>query len=508
MLKSIRIANFKAFGDLQEIPLGRITLIYGPNSAGKSSIIQSILLMRQSMQSTSITESRIVFSGEDVNLGTYASALFQHKSENKMRLGFSFSSGRAGRSNPYRGVFGRNFVKSVDIGLDFAKPPLKDQQGDAWITDINYGFSDGTSEPTSVQLTRIKAKKAEPTDIEDTVSIPDFSLKDPASAVNLSRLFSFVQSRLQSRQDAPVPLLLSSAQEDPETTKFLKRLKYRSYGFLPVRPDLSRIDSIPANSRFTLTSAWGPFETITRDFFEEMTTLSYLGPLRSPPARHYIISGSDRKSVGSRGERMPQLLYRRKRYILPKLNEMIEEFGIPYKIDIESAGNTLTGDIITIVLSDRSNVRVSPSDVGFGIGQLLPILVEGVVSVGKTICVEQPEIHLHPRLQAHVADFLIETAKSHGSPAKSGSRTASTTEYGGNQWIVETHSEALIMRLQTLIKKQAIPADFITVLYVESTLEKGARVTRLRLDEEGDFIDEWPDGFFEEGFQEIFVRRR
>jgi predicted ATPase len=58
----------------------------------------------------------------------------------------------------------------------------------------------------------------------------------------------------------------------------------------------------------------------------------------------------------------------------------------------------------------RTRVLVSPSDVGFGIGQLLPIIVEGVIAQGRVICVEQPEIHLHPRLQAHVADFLIATA--------------------------------------------------------------------------------------------------
>jgi len=205
-----------------------------------------------------------------------------------------------------------------------------------------------------------------------------------------------------------------------------------------------------------------------------------------------------------RGERMPHLLFRRRREVLPKIDEWFQRFNIPYKIDIKSAGNDLTGEIITVVLTDSIGVSVSPSDVGFGIGQLLPIIVEGTVSTGKLICVEQPEIHLHPRLQAHIADFLIESAKTQVAPAPT-PRTP-RRDIGGNQWVVETHSEALMWRFQRRIKEGVIPANFLSVLYVEPT-QFGSRVLRIGLDEDGNFVDEWPDGFFEEGFNEIFGAR-
>jgi hypothetical protein len=277
---------------------------------------------------------------------------------------------------------------------------------------------------------------------------------------------------------------------------------------LPFRADISdyATSKIADDLKFSISSPSSPLEVMRRDFAEELLGISYLGPLRSPPARHYIISGSDKQSVGSRGERMPQIMYRRRRDVIPRINDKLNEFGIPYSIDIQSAGNSLTGEIIAIALSNSRGIVVSPSDVGFGIGQLLPILVEGIVASGRTICVEQPEIHLHPRLQGHLADFLYETAKTHTTAPKPG-QAAATRRYGGNQWIVETHSESLMLRFQTLIKAGEIPSSFLCVLYVEPTSGRGSRVLRLRLDDDGDFIDEWPHGFFEESFHEIFARR-
>jgi predicted ATPase len=261
--------------------------------------------------------------------------------------------------------------------------------------------------------------------------------------------------------------------------------------------------SILSDKMRLISRTHSPILPLSREFYDLILSVSYLGPLRSPPERHYIISGGDRDSVGTRGERMPQLLHRRRHPIIPKVNEWFERFRIPYELDIKSVGDDLTGDIITVALTDRNRVAISPSDVGFGIGQFLPILVEGTVSLGKLICVEQPEIHLHPRMQAQIADFLIETAKVQRLSSSSRRPERQDVDVGGNQWIIETHSEALMLRIKRRIKEGMIPASFISVIYVEPT-DHGSRVLTLRLDNKGDFIDEWPDGFFEEGFNEIF----
>ncbi|MNR18671.1 hypothetical protein D3C85_1354080 [compost metagenome] len=125
---------------------------------------------------------------------------------------------------------------------------------------------------------------------------------------------------------------------------------------------------------------------------------------------------------------------------------------------------------------------VGPSDVGFGIGQMLPIIVEGLVRDDSVICVEQPEIHLHPRLQAHLANFFVATCKT-------------------NQWIVETHSESLMLRLQSMISAKKLSPNDLAIIYVEPT-EDGGQIIPIRIDGDGDFIDAWPEGFFEERIRE------
>ena len=104
--------------------------------------------------------------------------------------------------------------------------------------------------------------------------------------------------------------------------------------------------ALEKNDPYFSTGGMNPLHTISTELTSEISSMSYLGPLRSPPARHYIVSGSERMSVGTRGEMMPQLLHRRRGYTLQRLNSKFNDFGIPYSIDVKMAGNALTGDII------------------------------------------------------------------------------------------------------------------------------------------------------------------
>ena len=149
------------------------------------------------------------------------------------------------------------------------------------------------------------------------------------------------------------------------------------------------------------------------------------------------------------------------------------------------------GVLEELVLRDvRKNTIVTHRDVGIGISQVLPVLVLAYGSRGKLLAMEQPEIHLHPALQAELGDVFIEAAL--------GERK--------NTFILETHSEHLILRLMRRIREGKISPDDVGVVFVEP-LARGSRFIELRIDEEGDFIDEWPGGFFEESFHEKFGGR-
>jgi predicted ATPase len=150
-----------------------------------------------------------------------------------------------------------------------------------------------------------------------------------------------------------------------------------------------------------------------------------------------------------------------------------------------------------VLVDRRANTVVSHRDVGIGISQVLPVLVAAYASSQKTLAMEQPEIHLHPKLQAELGDVFISSAVG---PQK-------------NLFILETHSEHLILRIMRRMRETAngelpehcppVRAEDVSILYVEP---KGSSsiVRVLELDPQGDLLDPWPGGFFEEGFRERF----
>jgi hypothetical protein len=240
-------------------------------------------------------------------------------------------------------------------------------------------------------------------------------------------------------------------------------------------------------------------DVFANEFKQTLKSIDYLGPLRNYPERHYLLGPSPTLAVGKRGENTPQVLYYRSQEVVEGLKAWFELFGIPYGVMLKPFGDEIVGEMMVINLTDsRTGTQVTPSDVGFGVGQLLPALVQGIVPGTQTICVEQPEIHLHPRLQGTICDFLGWSAGVLDSDV------APATPDRPKQWIVETHSEVLMLRLQRRIAEGKIDPDKVSVLYVNPIQDVGAEIQELRVGRSGEFIDPWPDGFFDEGFRELF----
>ncbi len=149
---------------------------------------------------------------------------------------------------------------------------------------------------------------------------------------------------------------------------------------------------------------------------------------------------------------------------------------------------------VRLMLHDhRSDIDVAPHDIGVGISQVLPV-VTAALSSHPLVIIEQPELHLHPRMQVALGDVLIDGLKTKVK-----------------QFIIETHSEHLMLRLLRRIREGSFSSDDLAVVYIEpGDGQPGARSTRvlhalhLRVDTNGDFRDRWPHGFFEERDPEVF----
>jgi hypothetical protein len=222
---------------------------------------------------------------------------------------------------------------------------------------------------------------------------------------------------------------------------------------------------------------------------KHLRTIFPMGPVRKSPQRYYIFTGSVPQDVGYQGGSMPGFLYSNSDQ-LKKVNEWLideEKLDIGYKLKAGSVGDA--NDLFELRLVDvrrkGDEVDVGLPDVGFGISQLLPFIVQALTSTGQIISIEQPEVHVHPRLQADLGDLLAEGIKEQK-----------------NQFLIETHSEHLVLRLQRLIRYKELEPSDVAILYVCRTSE-GSSVKRLNVDEDGFFVDEWPGGFFPERLKEL-----
>ena len=230
------------------------------------------------------------------------------------------------------------------------------------------------------------------------------------------------------------------------------------------------------------------------------------GPLRAHPRRLYAGSAEWNESVGQNGENLAAALVHAPG-LLQRLNKVLPIFGFHYEISVSPVGNDRFGSEFRVLLRDlRTNTETLLGDTGFGVSQAIPILAQGILSAlsgeqvpwVRLVGVEQPEIHLHPRLQAQMADFFSWTAgvdKANPFPRRKGMAL-------GVQWVIETHSEALILRLQRRIREGRLRPEDVSVLFVSPSGE-GSRIFELRMNAAGEFIDEWPGGFFAERIDEI-----
>jgi predicted ATPase len=180
-----------------------------------------------------------------------------------------------------------------------------------------------------------------------------------------------------------------------------------------------------------------------------------------------------------------------------KVNLAFAQLEIPYLLRVEwlQARETedALGDVAVAVLTDnRTGVVVSPADVGFGLSQILPVVVQLVGNENKTILVEQPEIHLHPKMQSRIADVMLTSIAENK-----------------NRLLIETHSEHILLRAQRRLRESqnTVEADArqsLAVYYVRSS-GKAGEVFSLRVDSSGRVVDPWPDGFFDERLEDILV---
>jgi len=227
---------------------------------------------------------------------------------------------------------------------------------------------------------------------------------------------------------------------------------------------------------------------IVDGFTASFYKIDFLGPSRPSPRRAYLFSGELTNKIGPKGESALQnyatLIKRGKKEDKEKvqsINNALYQLGFIKKIEEHKIGRRYY-EFST--QHKESGLSANWADTGFGASQVLPVIVSLYTSPpGSTLLYEQPEIHLHPAAQAELGSIFVKAR----SPKK--------------KIVIETHSENLILRIQTEVAKGTLKPEDVKIYYIQPD-SKGHKVILIPLDEKGEFLIEWPKGFFEEGYQE------
>jgi hypothetical protein len=500
LLRQLTIRNFKAFGEMQVVPLAPITLIFGSNSAGKSSIIQALLLMRQSVGAIDARPgdrpSELIIRGEFADLGSFDALLHRHERDRELEIGWTTA----------RRQFRDGQIPEISAAVRYQRPGTADEIGLIGSSIGRPGHEVGFEKyefPADADLRAFPGRE-ERSSGEGLIASRDGTRALLASAYANETMAPVLRRRRLTTQRESLPslemldeLLVRRAARVVATSSAglpIEAVGFEtSSGFLAPRRRSTGDSEQPENEVAlfeTLTLVEAEMRSSARLAELSIGQVEHLGPMREAPGRIHVLSGERLRGSGNRGQHVVDLLARQPS-LLERANEWFERLEIPYVLDVRAVSDRSVagaiGEVHCLLLKDRATgVEVAPTDVGFGIGQVLPVVVESIIGRG-TLCIEQPEIHLHPALQARLAELFADRVKD-----------------GRQQFILETHSEHLILRLQRLVRRGQLTPEDISVLHVGPGADGAGQVRHLRLRSDGSLLDEWPGGFFDERFEELF----
>lgn len=451
MFTSMRIQNFKAWKDTGRVRLAPLTVIFGANSSGKSSLGHLLLALKQT--ALSADRRRALHLG-DVNtlidLGTFEDCLYGH--DPKLPLSFELSWRLQDR-----------------IQFDDPLHPDSTYEGDnlSLAVTLIAGKSE-QPEATSVRYT-LRGKKG-----DTEVASLDVKLDRASDGKVALTSDDYWFVRTEGRQwplDGPEKFYRVSD---------ITLARFKNAGFL---------------TDFALQTE------------SMLGRLSYLGPLREHPRRIYLWSGDTPEDVGQKGEYAVSAILaaqaegrtlnrgRKKRnQPFPEfIANWLKDLGIIHSFVVKPVAKGRKEFEVLLKVRDGSP-EVKITDVGFGVSQVLPALVQAFYcSPNSVVWMEQPEIHLHPQVQAELADVFISAiyAREAGQDRNV-------------QLIVESHSEHFLNRLQRRVAEKNIELHDVAI-YICKRNDSGAELEPLRVNLYGE-IENWPENFFGDEMAELTAR--
>ncbi|RUQ29754.1 MAG: DUF3696 domain-containing protein [Candidatus Competibacteraceae bacterium] len=424
MFTKLTLKNFKAWRDRIDVELTPITMLLGTNSSGKSSLLQALLLLKQTAASPD-RRIHLNLGGDEVN--DY----------------FNF-----GHFNDVltHGASPRQF----EIGFQFQRPPGSQP--------------DGKQRVDSGEFTAIYGMTSSGAAVIQELILCTGPHKFRAVRRDKGAYSLFVDEELQPRG------------------------KSRAYA-----PE--RSIALPAEAIQLLAMEGPPAEDISLAIRRELEGIAYLGPLRRKPERDYVWNKSKPGELGIDGAGVinailaSALLRSRDEgagQTIHDVSSWLARMGVADRLEVRQLGHSTRYEIVV----HKDGVAANLRDVGIGISQVLPVITLAFFAQpGSTVLLEEPEIHLHPLAQSALAELFVGVSRQRQV-----------------QFIVETHSEHLFRRLQTLVARDQVRVDDCRLYFVERN-GAAAALKQLQLDAYGRVL-KWPDQFFGDALGETREQAR
>lgn len=524
MLTELRVTNFKGFGGEHRVPLAPVTLIFGSNSSGKTALLHALALLAESSGPAALLRppgAGIDLSVPDIDLGGYRNLMNRHDVSAERFIGLGVSTdliGYRGRTELFDMWAARSSSHEFElrqnpdgsIGVDRSSLDLK------CASDISLDFETLSRDEYPHDKSDFVGE------LDNESFIGPFGLRlsperASRSALALAKLFHHAKVWIDDHQTY---LDSASASQRMPLIDFERHLdRIHDTGLLSTPPDAMR-DLLengsnhqlllrPGAGQFGHWARWqantnvDPSREWVEHFQKALATVineanrisynafmrtNYLGPTRHVPSRLETLETGRPRRLTSSGSQVVSLLMQGDQ-VLRRVNRYLSQLSIPYTIEVVPVEPEIpsAGSYRAVVLTDRrTDTQVSPRDLGFGITQLVPVLVALASRASSLFLVEQPELHLHPRLHGDLASLFVEAARA-TQPM---------------QVIAETHSENLILRVQKMIRNRDLSPDEVSIVYVGSSEQIGSWIQPIRISPRGEMIDDWPGGFFTERAQE------
>ena len=419
MITEFKAENFKSWEDTGKIDFAPLTGFFGANSSGKTSLLQVLLMLKQTVERPPDWNDSLDFGNETslVNLGSFGDVIYKHRQ------------------------------------------------------DLSLGITVAWNLPEKLTVTSPARGDASP--IETTsLSFSTSIAKIDKHSVN-SRFFSY------SMIGQPFSIEWRpgrSAVRFGSEPVFWSGTPFRCYGV----SDRSRDNPRPSFWQF-------------EEAFEELFSgICYLGPRREYPRPHYVWEGDHPEGVGQHGREMVSALFSAQMQLLDldeQVPRWLQRLGLIDSYRLVPVSNIENGYEF-LVTKHKGGPEVRLTDIGFGVSQVLPVLILCYyVPKGSILILEQPEAHLHPKVQSDLADVLIDVVKNRNV-----------------QIILESHSEHLLHRLTRRIAEGEISADDMA-LYACQINDGTSEIEPLKMDEYGN-VSNWPRDFFGDDAGDVVERAK